>query len=442
MSKEGECEGSSSRRKRSFPHFIIQCVAQPHGNLIQKGKPMAPRILVVDDSLMNLKIVEAALAPAGYELIFAKNGREALDRAVASEPDLIILDVVMPDLDGYEVCRMLRRIPAFVQRPIMMLTANDSLPERINGLEAGADDYVSKPFEPAELQVRIKALLRRTAPSTPPPLVTRGKTIALFSLRGGIGVSTLAANLSLGLAHLWGAPSALVDLAFASGQSAMLLNVPLRKSWSDVAHMSLNEIDNEVVDRVLLAHASGVRILSTAARPEQSELISGGLVTHVLELIRSRFAYIVLDLPHDFSETTLAGLDLADQILLVLAPEIAAVRAAAGALDIFRRLEYPQEKITLVLNTTVERGLARKDIELTLKQPVTTVVPYASEVFVSALNRGIPPVAEFATKPVGALFEDWAFILSTEAHRQERPTSPSPTWQRVAQRAQQRRQAR
>jgi pilus assembly protein CpaE len=404
---------------------------------------MAQRILVVDDSAMNLKIVKAALASAGYDLVMANNGREALEQAAACDPDLIILDVIMPDLDGYEVCRRLRRTPAFAQRPIMMLTANDSLPERIHGLEAGADDYMSKPFEPAELQARIKALLRRTAPVAPPALVASGKTIALFSLRGGVGVSSLAANLAVGLAQLWATSGALVDLAFASGQAAMLLNLPLRRSWSDITEIPHAEIDNEIIDKVLLGHSSGLSVLSPAARPEQSELISGLLVTHVLELLRSRFGYIVLDMPHDFSETTLAGLDAADQILLVLAPEIAAVRAAAGALDVFRQLDYPQEKIALVLNTIIERGgLARKDIELTLKQPITMTVPYAAESFVSALNRGVPPVIELATKPIGALFEDWAFMLSTEAHRRERPGTPTPTWQRVAHRAQQRRQAR
>jgi pilus assembly protein CpaE len=404
---------------------------------------MAQRILVVDDSAMNLKIVKAALGPAGYDLVMAANGHEALEQAVACDPDLIILDVVMPDLDGYEVCRRLRRTPAFAQRPIMMLTANDSLPERIHGLEAGADDYMSKPFEPAELQARIKALMRRTAPIAPQPLVASGKTIALFSLRGGIGVSSLAANLAVGLAQLWGTPGALVDLAFASGQAAMLLNLPLRRSWSDITEIPLAEIDNEIIDKVLLAHSSGLSVLSPAARPEQSELISGVLVSHVLDRLRSRFGYIVLDMPHDFSETTLAGLDAADQIVLVLAPEIAAVRAAAGALDIFRQLAYPQEKIMLVLNNTIERGgLTRKDIELTLKQPIALTVPYAAEAFVSALNRGVPPVIELVTKPLGAMFEDWALMLSTEAHRRERPGTPTSAWQRVAHRAQQRRQVR
>ncbi len=404
---------------------------------------MAPRILVVDDSAMNLKIVAASLAPAGYEIVLAHNGHEALERAAAQQPDLVILDVMMPDLDGYEVCRRLRRTPAFAQRPIMMLTANDTLQERIQGLEAGADDYMSKPFEPAELQARIKALLRRTMPTPVAPLAAQGKVIALFSLRGGIGVSTLAANMAVGLSQLWGSSTALVDLAFASGQSALLLNLPLRKTWSDLVDLPIEEIDSGILDRVLLAHESGVQVLATGSRPEHHEFITGAHVTQVVQQLRERFPYVVLDLPHDFQETSLAALDSADQILLVVAPEIASVCAAAGAIDVFHQLDYPPDKVTLVLNTTIERGgLALKDIEQTLKQTIPLTLPCASELFVRALNRGIPLVTEHATKPLGAILEDWAFLLSTEAQRRERPANPTPAWQRLAQRAQQRRTAR
>ncbi|NTW97271.1 MAG: response regulator, partial [Oscillochloris sp.] len=330
------------------------------------------RILIVDDTPLNLKMVTAALTPGGYEIDTAPNGRAALDRAALFQPDLIILDVMMPDIDGYEVCRRLRRMPAFTQRPILMLTANDTLQERVNGLEAGADDYMSKPFQPAELQARVRALLRRTAPAPIPPLSVQSRTIAVFSLRGGIGVSTLATNLAVSLAQIWGDPVALIDLALTSGQSALMLNLPMRTTWGDLVNLPLADIDADLLDQVLIAHTSGVRVLAATARAEQRELITGEMAGYVLNQIRHRYAYVVLDLPHDFSDTTLAGLDSADQVLLLLAPEIASVRAAACALDVFTKLNYPTEKVTLLLNTTVEQGgLARKDIEMTLHRPIT-----------------------------------------------------------------------
>jgi pilus assembly protein CpaE len=403
------------------------------------------RILVVDDSAFNLKIVSATLVPAGYEVVTANNGREALERADAVQPDLIILDVMMPDLTGYEVCRRLRQKAMTMHRPIMMLTANDSLEERVNGLEAGADDYMSKPFEAAELQARVKALLRRFTPTKiePQPAARQGKVIAVFSLRGGVGVSTLATNLAVGLAQLWGQPAALVDLALASGQSALMLNLPLRHSWADLARADLHEIDAGLLDSVLLSHPSGTRVLATPSRPEQSELLNAEKVAHVIELLKERFEYVVLDLPHDFSDTTLAGLDAAHQVLALLAPEMASVRAMACTLETFGHLKYPRDTVSLVLNNTFERGgLARKDIEATLKQPIALALPFAAEPLLSAINRGVPPVVELPNKPIGAALEDCALSVSNEEHRKQRPAKPTEAWQRMAQRAQQRRQQR
>lgn len=404
---------------------------------------MPQRILVVDDSAMNLKVVSASLAPAGYELVTAQNGREALERVETSQPDMIILDVQMPEMNGYEVCRRLRRIPAFSAKPIMMLTANNSLEERVHGLEAGADDYMSKPFETVELQARVKALLRRFVPVAVEPAGARGKTIALFSLRGGVGVSSMATNLAVGLAQIWGGQTALVDMSFLSGQSALLLNLPLRTTWGDLAPKAAEEIDADLLDRVLLSHPSGVRVLAAAPRPEQSELITSAKVASVIGVLRDRFSYVVLDLPHNFTDPTLAALDGADQIVLLLAPEIASVCATACTLDVFDQLGYSREKIALALNAPFERGgLSRKDIEATLKQPIVTALPYGGDAFLSALNRGMPPVLEHPTKPLGATLEDWAFALSSEEHRKKRPERPSPALQRVAQRAQQRQKAK
>jgi pilus assembly protein CpaE len=403
------------------------------------------RILVVDDSAFNLKIVSATLAPAGYEVVMAGNGRDALERVDAVQPDLIILDVMMPELNGYEVCRRLRRKVTTMHRPIMMLTANDSLEERVNGLEAGADDYMSKPFEAPELQARVKALLRRFTPAKAEPQAAlhQGKVIAVCSLRGGIGVSTLATNLAVGLTQLWGLPTALVDLALTSGHSALMLNLSLRHSWADLARAEARDIDANLLDAILLSHPSGTRVLATPARPEQSELLDAEKVARVIGLLKERYEYVVLDLPHDFVETTLAGLDAAHQVLVLLAPEMASVRAAAATLETFGQLDYPRDRVALVLNNTFERGgLARKDIEATLKQPIAFTLPYAAEPLLSAINRGVPPVAELPNKPIGAALEDCALAVSKEEHRRQRPAKPTEAWLRVAQRAQQRRQPR
>ncbi len=116
------------------------------------------RILVVDDEASIRRILETRLKMAGYEVITAADGEEALEAYSKNNPDLVILDVMMPKLDGYGVTREIRKNS---ETPIIILTALGDVSERITGLELGADDYVIKPFSPKELEARVKAVLRR-----------------------------------------------------------------------------------------------------------------------------------------------------------------------------------------------------------------------------------------------------------------------------------------
>jgi two-component system phosphate regulon response regulator PhoB len=119
------------------------------------------KILVVDDEPDAVELVEFNLKNAGFEVITAADGAEALKKARATLPDLILLDLMIPEVDGLEVCKLLRRDAATAGIPILMLTAKAAEIDRVLGLELGADDYVTKPFSPRELMLRIKGLLRR-----------------------------------------------------------------------------------------------------------------------------------------------------------------------------------------------------------------------------------------------------------------------------------------
>ena len=119
------------------------------------------KILVVDDEPDVVELVEFNLKAAGFTVTSAENGREALTTAQATRPDLIVLDVMLPEMDGLEVCKLLRRDPVTAATPIIMLTARAEEVDRVLGLELGADDYLTKPFSPRELVLRVKGLLRR-----------------------------------------------------------------------------------------------------------------------------------------------------------------------------------------------------------------------------------------------------------------------------------------
>jgi two-component system response regulator MprA len=122
---------------------------------------MTARVLVVDDLVANIKLLEARLAAEYFEVISATNGPAALEICALGQCDIVLLDVMMPGMDGLEVCRRLKRNPRTAHIPVVIVTALDQPADRIAGLEAGADDYLVKPFSTAELIARVRALLRR-----------------------------------------------------------------------------------------------------------------------------------------------------------------------------------------------------------------------------------------------------------------------------------------
>ena len=139
---------------------------------------MGSRVLIVEDEPDIRDLLVFHLEREGYHVSKARTGTDALRQVKASPPDLVLLDIMLPELDGLEVCRRLRREPATAALPIVMLTAKGDEVDRVLGLELGADDYIVKPFSPKELVARVRAVLRRTRP-TPGggPLVTGRLTI-------------------------------------------------------------------------------------------------------------------------------------------------------------------------------------------------------------------------------------------------------------------------
>ena len=397
-----------------------------------------PSVLLIEDEIIFHHMIEHALKPYGYNTHGELTGLQGLEVARQMRPDVIITDINLPDISGYEVTRRLRRDPLFANTPILVLTSQTSLQDKLYSFESGADDHINKPFEPEELVARMRVLLRRVEsmqkmlPADAEKPTKQAKFISVHSLRGGIGASTLAVNLALALEGLWEAPIMLIDLVLMAGQVALMLNMPLKRTWSDLAGINPTEMDLNILHSISARHASGVEFIAAPTYPTEAEMLTDEALKASIQLLRSDYDYIIADLPHDFGDISLQALDAADLILLVLAPELSSVRAAAAALDTYTKLGYATEKIKLVLNYTFPRfGLPRDRIENALNRKITIALPYCPDIIIPSINLGRPFVQNQVDEQIAALIEDFAFYLSVDQHKKTRPDKPTHAWKRV-----------
>jgi pilus assembly protein CpaE len=356
------------------------------------------RILIIDDDVIYQKMVGHAVRDLDFAIETANDGEQALQIAFTNPPDIITCDVMMPNVSGYEFVHRLRRDPRFAHTPILILTAQSELADKLEAFEAGADDYLTKPFEPAELAARLSVLLRRSESARLPQMQAmiqsaspKAQIVAVHSLRGGAGCSCMTINLGIALHQMGASSTLLMDLALTAGQIALMVNASLKRTWADLARVAPEELDWDVLRTVVGKHESGVHFIAAPTYPTEAEQLTPQLFEKAIWLFRCNFDHIVVDLPHDFSGFNLDVLDMADLIVMMLAPELASIRAAAAALYTYRELNYTPDKIKLVLNHNFEsKGIPRKHIENALKHSIDLILPYTPELCVEAINSGRP----------------------------------------------------
>jgi two-component system alkaline phosphatase synthesis response regulator PhoP len=205
MTGQGEVPPTGIRRRRgpnNVPFHSDGRIAIAEPNLIEQrsNQRMEHRILVVDDDREIIRLLRASLEQAGYEVLVANDGEMALHMLRREHPDLVVLDLMLPDREGWEVTRVMRGDASLADTPVIMLTARVEHQERIAGLELGADDYVTKPFHPGELLARIRAVLRRAQPGP----------AALRVIRAG----GLAIDVDAHRVEMWGKAVALTPTEF------------------------------------------------------------------------------------------------------------------------------------------------------------------------------------------------------------------------------------
>ena len=367
---------------------------------------MAEKILIVDDDVNALKLIGYTLQREGYEIIAAQSGQEALAKTQREEPQLVILDIMMPGMDGYEVCRRLRATPQTAQVPVIMLTAKSQVEDKVAGFEAGADDYLTKPVVPTELMARVRALLLRSAYAAP----TKAKSIALIGAKGGVGVTTLAVNLAVTLAQM-DKDVILVDLKPYSGTVALQLGLSPVGTIADLLEREPVTLSQSVVEDFLINHPSGIRVLSAAQGLQSAQ---EGLTLAHLEAIISNLEtiaqYLILDMGCQLIPPAQQILRKFNQVILVTEPDKIALTLAQKALNSLQALNVKGSRIGIVVVNRSRSASAptRSAIEATLGSELLSLFTPAPELFAQAAIEGTPVVCAQQTSLQANMFRELA----------------------------------
>jgi len=358
-------------------------------------------ILVVDDDSSTLRLLGYMLERGGFQVKMAGDGEDGLAMAYQQPPNLVILDVMMPGLNGYQVCERLRADPRTAHVPIIILTARSQRIDQQTALEAGADLYLSKPITPDQLVEKVNELLSRPT-DVPPPIAAKilaAQIISVFSLRGGVGVTSLAANLAVALAQQYQLPVPLVDLALPVGHLATMLNLRPRRT---IAHLLAGRVDSEAIKDHLLPHPSGVRLLAAPPVPPPPDAIPADAVERLLGALKPHHSYIVVDTASLLDDVTLAVLNTSDTILLVLSPEVLSVQTTLATRQAFQARGIAPDKVLLVLNQTMPKpGLALNVIEKALKQSINMILPHEAKQAL-AIAKGEPLLISAPASPLAS----------------------------------------
>jgi len=384
---------------------------------------MSEKILIVDDDLDTLRLVGLMLQRQGYQISAATNGQQGLDKAYEEDPDLILLDVMMPDMDGYEVTRRLRQNPATATTPILMFTAKTQLDDKVVGFEVGVNDYLTKPTHPSELQARVKTLLARVSEKKPVSNTAsdnQGYVIGVLAPRGGLGVTTLTVNLAAGLHNR--AKSEVVVVETLPGQGAMALDMGITASNGLVDLLSItktSELTRDKVRESLIHHGSGLKFLLASDRPRDMHLINQvANYETTLSMLTGLARFVLLDLGVGIQPFAQKILPFCNEILIILEGSPNTIIHTKALIDDIASMGVNKRNINVVLNNRIrsDTQLPSSQVQSKLDHEIISTLTPAPELFVQATRMQTPAILcqpeSLTTRQINKLVD---FIAEREA---------------------------
>ena len=361
---------------------------------------MPAKILIVEDDLESLKLLGLMLQSRGYQIVAAQHGAQALSKAESESPDLVLLDVMLPGMDGYEVARRLRANERTANIPIIMLTARGQITDKVAGFEAGADEYLVKPVHPAELVTRIETLLARAArlgPVAQPVRAPQGKSIGFLGCKGGVGTSTLVINLSISLIRGPASGKRVVLIDAHTGSSTLALQMGLRPQQG--LQVLAGRDPAGITADTILAHAdrhmSGVLLLGGLPAPRgTTPSFTPAHAEAIIRALEEAVDYVLVDMGTGLDAVNQALLRVLDYVIVVLEPHRISLLLAQALLAALDTLEVGRHRQGIVIvNRAPASTTPSKDmVEEFLQREIIVVIPPAPELAFQSAERGTPMV--------------------------------------------------
>lgn len=356
-----------------------------------------PKVLIVDDDQIIRTLLRHALSSETYQLLEASNGRQALEVVDSEMPDLILLDVMMPELNGIQVLRSLKSQEHTQHIPVIIITALTGEADVATSLDEGAIDHITKPFSELIVKTRVRAALRhrigllRTAPS---PVSKRGRCIGFLGAKGGVGVTTAAVNSAVAMT----APQrsvALVELRHSPGTAAMQLGMNSGGNLDSVLTQTLGSgLNSEMIRPHFRVHRSGVKFL--AAPPALTPNDASASRHHprdLLQVLVEMFDFVIVDLPSASSTLAMGVLNACDYVVLTVELEATCIHMARIVYDCIAsdRSQPDSMGALLILHdlaagTLIPVGHARDQLPCA----VVGVIPPCGGENLHALKTGVP----------------------------------------------------
>ena len=362
----------------------------------------AKKVLIIDDDIDTLKLVGLMLERQGYEIVVASNGTIGLNKAAEEKPELILLDVMMPDLDGYEVTKRLRANPALAHIPIIMFTAKTMVDDKVAGFEAGVDDYLTKPTHPAELTAHVKAVLTRTAQARTTP-EEKAQIVGFLGSRSGIGTSTLALNSALVLQER-GYEVILAEINPGHGSVGLELDIQSPTGISNLLSRSLKDIHLRSVEAEVVSHSTGIRLLLSSFHPRETELEQAvPQMEAIVNNLASLCTLLILDLGAGLKPYVKPVLEICDRIILVVEPIYPSDAMGRAVLQDLETSGINRRKLNLALINRVPTSLQIpwRKVEEELNIELAGIVSPAPEQAHQASQAGNPVVISYAESLIG-----------------------------------------